>query len=146
GGAYRVLRASRARAGRFWLVHGSRHAAQRDTESALNVRAHGGDGAGKPHLAGDRQGAGASAGRAAPAALVMPRLPLSHAAPKITRHGHRECRRENGIALAGSDGGSNMLKLGARVGAGLMCVAAIGLLSATMTWAQDKELSDKSVR
>lgn len=39
-----------------------------------------------------------------------------------------------------------MLKLGARFGAGLMCVAAIGLLSAATAWAQDKELSDKSVR
>jgi hypothetical protein len=39
-----------------------------------------------------------------------------------------------------------MLKVGAKVGAGLMCAAALALLSVVPTTAQEKDLSDNSVR
>jgi hypothetical protein len=43
-------------------------------------------------------------------------------------------------------GGSKMFKVGARIGAGLVCVAAIALLSSGSSTAQSKELSEKSVQ
>src|SRR5262245_54334575 len=43
-------------------------------------------------------------------------------------------------------GGSKMLKVSARVGAGLMCAAIIALLSGGSGQAQDKDPSDNSVR
>src|SRR5262245_47201856 len=43
-------------------------------------------------------------------------------------------------------GGSKMFKVGARVGAGLMCAAAIALLSGGSGQAQEKDPSDNSVR
>src|SRR5262245_21791002 len=63
---------------------------------------------------------------------------------KSTRQGPLGCEGNRMGRL--DQRGLDMFKVGARLGAGVMCAAAMALLSAGPTAAQEKDLSDNSVR
>ncbi len=120
-------------------------ASQRGAEPAFDVRPHGRNRTGNPHLAGNRQGAGKSPAIGVAPALVMPPFPPSDALNNSSnKTNSNEANEPMGAGL--SKRCWSKIAGCAGVGASFLLAVAVTAAGSSPVLAQNKELSDKSVQ